>query len=289
MRPINFKWIAKSLLLASLIVGFTLPMAPVAQAQSNGDIEITFAGQKVSGPEEAIAHLMLGAVRPMVATAELSDIVDTGALSPVRTTASCFGVTEKKDGWSLLKETRFMTDLSNGRYEAVVPSNDQHGDWPPHGILFQLQASSSLACDELVADISYRMRFAPHEDTTLAYTFKLNAKEPEAYKALASGEQLGLFVSSVVPIEVNYELLGGRACHDCIAHTVALTDTIGAGVYDAGTLAWQGEITEGDDIAFDEMYVLPVPEDYSKEWNIVINAPAGAIVWIWTGVFIMPE
>lgn len=281
----NFLRIATIAFVAIMAVGFIPPAAPAAVAQSEGDIKIVFAGNEVSGPEDVIASLMLGAVRPMVATADLNKVTDTNALAPFAPTAGCFGVTERKSDWRLLKETRFMTDLSNGRYEAVVPGDNEHGDWPPHGILFQLQSSEPLACNELVADISYRMLFVPSQATTLVYTFKLNPEQKDAYAALASQGDLGLFVSSETPVEVNLELLAGRACHDCLAHTAAVTDTIGAGVYSPGTVEWFGELTEGDDVAFDEMYVLPLPEKYDQEWNLVINAPANSVVWIWFGRF----
>lgn len=276
-------------LMGAVLVFGMLVSPATAIAQAPGTSTITFAGQPLSGNQDEMAEFLLGTLRPAVASVDPNLLSASPELKPLVPTAGCFGVTElKSNGWRLLRETRFKTDLSNGRYEAVVPGIDEHGDWPPHGILFKMQSSGPVGCQELIADISYRMLYMPDSNSTLAYTFKLNPDEPDAYSALASQGDLGLFVASETPIEVNLELLAGRACHDCMAHTRATTTTIGSGVYTPDTVEWFGELTEGDDVAFDEMYVLPVPEDYSKQWSVVINAPANSVVWIWFGRFDVP-
>lgn len=289
--------IIRLFVVTAMLVVMSFNSISVANAQGT---TITFAGQPLTGSASEMTSFVLGSLRPQVAAAGASALVDPGTLTAYVPQKNCFGVTDTlAGGYYLLRESIYRTDKTNGRYDAVMPNkaNKEHGDWPPHLPLFNIQSSQALACDELKAEIAWRLMYKPDSAGTLAFKFKLNPQQMKEYSVMASGGGLGLFVASATPttMTVNAETFESQGCYDCMAHTAAVTNTIGAGVYSPETVQWFGEAT-ADAPGLIGMYVLPVPNDATKEWTVTIQLDAdqfanGAqpMIAIWFGRFDMPK
>lgn len=287
-------------LLAAILIVLAMLVAPAtAMAQEEGQTTITFAGQPLSGNADELVAFVMNDLRPAVATADKPLVVETeGTFRNFVPRSTCFGVVERQaDGMYKLLETVYKTDMSNGRYDAVVPSANEHGDWPPHLINFKISSTQPLGCDELIAEISYRWAYQPDQAGGWSTQFELDQEFLEEYDVMASGGDLGLFVASPTPtvLTVNGETFESQGCSDCLDHTAAVTNTIGAGVYSPATVTWLSETTK-DPTALKEMYVLPVPKEAGVKYTVTVEIAEEAfenatkpIVYLWFGRFDMPQ
>lgn len=280
----ELKKLARSSFLAGMLV---LCLVATAFAETPSTATVTFFGEDYAGDIDAMAAVMLNKVRPTVAKSEVDEYFNTEGYRDAVLDPKCFGVTETREGGNMLLETIYKTQRVDGRYNAVTP--DDHGDWPPHLVLFDVQANRALDCEELVAEIAYRLRLQPKKDLQLTYSFSLDAATlANEYNVMASGGDLGLFISSQVTITVNGETLSGVACHDCPSHTRSISDTV-AGLYTPEELEWFGETSKNPVPGLTQMYVLPITKVAGQQWNVTLQVPANATVWMWFGRFDLPK
>lgn len=281
---------------ALIIVTLVVTSAPAALAQEP-TTTVIFDGKALTGTTSEMTDLILNGLRPAVATkVDPKDLTHGSRMSKV-STSTCFGVTERQaNGMLLLRETVFATDMTNGRFDAVVPAEGNHGDWPPHGVLFTFNSTQPIDCDELTAEISWRVRYQPDSAGSLTFSFMLNPAHPEAYDTMASQGDLGLFVASSTPttMTINLETFVSSGCPNCLAHTAAVTNTIGAGVYNPDTVTWFGNIDK-DAPGLTGMYVLPVDRSNKGVHSVTISLEPDAfrsgnpVIYIWFGRFDMPN
>ena len=285
-------------LLMAVMIVLAMLVAP-ATAMAQEDVTITVNGKEVEGDIQELTQVMLEGYRPTVAMAEEPMVVEsTGVLKPYIPRRDCFGVVERQaDGMYKLLESVYKTDLSNGRYDAVVPSANEHGDWPPHLINFSIKSTQPLGCGELVAEISYRWAYQPDQAGGWSTQFELDQEFLEEYDVMASGGDLGLFVASPNPtvLTVNGETFESQGCSDCLDHTAAVTNTIGAGVYSPRTANWLSNLTDNPTPLIG-MYVLPVPKEAGVKYTVTVELTEDAfengakpIVYLWFGRFDMPQ
>lgn len=261
-----------------------LTAAPMASAQSS--YCVTYAGAQLCGDSQEDLNQKLVNLRTANAVAPADAIVAGFDSMTTWRPNACFGVTElRSEGYSLLLESKNITDMSAGTYGSRIPLSTEHGDWPPHLINFKVLADRSITCGEFAADISYRLILQPKTNLHMVYSFKLDPAMLAEYDVMASQGDLGLFIGSVSPIVINGETLAGNYCSDCVNHTVA--NRISAtNVYTPGMLSFIG----GDlrKAPLEQVYVLPVAKNGTQTYNVELTVPAGSKVEMWFGRFDMP-
>lgn len=204
--------------------------------------------------------------------------------------------------WELVRETRQVTDLSKGRYDAREPKSGEHGDWPPHlGVQRFLVAEASTVSAQM--DIATRIQVhnaGKEQQFRFLWHFNpsRNADELMAdYLTAASQGELGLFMSTktglMLPAEVlinNKTATFGYGCWDCLSHTYGPADPMPVDL-SSPSVGHFGTATKPTSISLWPALVIPIPSpDTNPEYvlDVTITVPAGTDVVLWFGRYDVP-
>lgn len=257
---------------------------PAAEAQAVLDNAAEKVGEKLVGTPEADKTPQ---VSQTPSPTQEASVASGGALNyQVWNPDSCFGVVEEKgDGWYLLRETINQTDPNKEGYFSRTPPQGEHGDWPPHGLLFRVMTNHPLQCGELVADISYRWLINADSDTFFKFEFRLNEEHLDEYQVLASGGRLGLFIGSPEGVALRDALgvqtmVKGESCWTCANHTVVV-ESNADNVYFPSDLSWFGD----SDVTgpLDEVAIFPMDKDAAKTLQLEVRTVDGHDAVLWFG------
>lgn len=285
--------------LVALVLVIAAILAPAAHAQEYG---VTFNGMPVEGPADLLDTLFTEGVNPEVTmNAELQSAVlataDCSNLRPLRPTQGVWDRTS--DGWYLLRESVYRTQMADGYYMAALPdvTAGEHGDWPPHLLQLKFEATPGVT---MTPEIAYRLAFEIPDGGCVRVSFRFNrtvwpqdtnveSALTAAYAAQGSGHRMGVFTapSSTNPLTATVNAVGGLygACSNCQAHTALAANAVG-GALDTSDVTHFGPATVGAPVLI-LMYAVPY-ELGNEPGAVLIEATEGGKWAFWTGVLDPP-